>query len=116
MTPFTTVNCPPSTTRPSFCTAAAFTRLFTFATKFVSSVPFALSRATFVRATPPTVLNKPPNTTRPSATPFVPASATARTAAFVPDRTIAGTANPASTAPSAVSRTKGGWLVPLKVV
>ena len=62
----TTVNKPPSTTRPSFCTATAVTRLSAFATKLESSTPPASTRARLVRPAPATEVNKPPNTTLPA--------------------------------------------------
>ena len=73
-TPLTRVKPPPMSTRPSFCTATAYTPLATptaAPTKFVSGVPSTFSRAMFVAASPPSESKKPPMTTLPVWGPLV---------------------------------------------
>ena len=116
LVPFTRVNRPPSTTRPSFCTATAFTRLSTCATKFVSGVPSVFTRATLVRATPPTEVKRPPKTALPVKKPLVRTRDTERTDALDPAKPRAPTLNPASSEPSGFSRTRLERLLPSKAV
>ena len=113
--PLTTVNRPPSTTRPLFCTATALTRLSTLATKFVSGVPSELTRARLVRPTPPTVSNSPPNTTLPALKALVYTANDRTVAALVPNR-MRPASNPPSMVPSRFNRARLNRLAPLKVV